>query len=341
MKTLAVLVTLVLGLSCSGLGPLLVIAGGDVQLGRTLQSPLPDTKAAVNLGSLFTDKLAATPVFANLEGPVLEPNLPPENPTGKPADLVFSARTEALNLLPALGLTTVSGANNHFMDAGTAGFTSTLAGLQRLKISLTGAGLGMNQAASPVAYTVAGTKVLLLSLTLPMPGVILAGKDSAGSAGAEAKYLPSAVKQARLSDPKAFLAVSIHWGDENAPAPSQEQIDLGKQLIAAGADAVLGHHPHVLQGVLREGKGLIFFSLGNLVFDQPDPVQNQSLLVGLSRTADGRVQARLKPVVIDRTSHLPRQAEPAEAKEIFDRLEASLGPAGSPIVRNGGLAKIE
>jgi poly-gamma-glutamate synthesis protein (capsule biosynthesis protein) len=63
-----------------------------------------------------------------------------------------------------------------------------------------------------------------------------------------------------------YIVVNLHWGTENARTPDESQRTFAHALIDAGADAVIGHHPHVLQGIERYGNGVIVYSLGNFVF---------------------------------------------------------------------------
>ncbi|MFX0136162.1 MAG: CapA family protein [Candidatus Hodarchaeota archaeon] len=79
-----------------------------------------------------------------------------------------------------------------------------------------------------------------------------------------------------------IIIISLHWGDEFIEIPSQNQQDIAHQLIDCGAHIVLGHHPHVVQGIESYRDGLIYYSLGNFVFDQPwFPKCMQSLIVSL------------------------------------------------------------
>jgi len=64
-----------------------------------------------------------------------------------------------------------------------------------------------------------------------------------------------------------YVILSLHWGTELSEYPSPEQVALAHSLIDAGVDVILGHHPHVLQGIERYNSGLIFYSLGNFIFD--------------------------------------------------------------------------
>ncbi len=82
------------------------------------------------------------------------------------------------------------------------------------------------------------------------------------------------------------LIVSVHWGKEYAPQPSKQQVRVGRAMIEAGADVVLGHHPHVAQPIESYRGGLICYSLGNAIFDRSGDQVSNGLLVTIELTAD-------------------------------------------------------
>ena len=130
-------------------------------------------------------------------------------------------------------------------------------------IAHVGAGRNEREAYAPAVFAISGVKVGLLAFygggeapgaSGSKPGV--ARRDSRGSAGA------SPLSGTRVG----YLVVVLHWGTEKAILPDQGQQSLARSIIDAGADAVIGHHPHVLQGIEVYGKGVIAYSLGNFIF---------------------------------------------------------------------------
>ena len=110
----------------------------------------------------------------------------------------------------------------------------------------------------------------------------------------------------RLAD---LVIVSVHWGVEYARSPAKEQVDWARQMIDAGADLVVGSHPHVVQP-LEEYRGhWIAYSLGNFVFDQPWPITRQGLM--LKVTVNGKRITRVVPMP---TTIDEMQADLAEIK---------------------------
>jgi len=103
----------------------------------------------------------------------------------------------------------------------------------------------------------------------------------------------------RWKDEVDHLCVSIHWGFEFVNAASDDQIELGHAMIDAGVSCVLGHHPHVLQGVEMFGRGLIAYSLGNFVFDTVNPATRSSMILVVKLDDDKVVGFDTVPVRIN------------------------------------------
>ena len=95
------------------------------------------------------------------------------------------------------------------------------------------------------------------------------------------------------------VVVSMHWGEEYQPEPDLLTVELAREMIDAGADIIFGHHPHVLQPVERYKDGLIFYSLGNFIFDQFGEAQNTSMIATVDVFEDGELDYSTTPVLID------------------------------------------
>lgn len=116
------------------------------------------------------------------------------------------------------------------------------------------------------------------------------------------------------------LVVSIHWGEEYLHVPSPGQVELGRKLIDAGAAVVLGHHPHVLQGIERYGAGYIVYSLGNFVFDHWEESGKDSLAVHFDFSRGGVTGMKLVPIWIG-DGHCPQVASGARSERILKLIE--------------------
>ena len=107
-----------------------------------------------------------------------------------------------------------------------------------------------------------------------------------------------------LRDRADCIVVSMHWGDEFITYPSPEQVELGHALIDHGANIVLGHHPHIIQGVERYKGGVIAYSLGNFVFDMWPERLRKSMILKCKISKGKDIDFEIIPVLINR-SHQP------------------------------------
>lgn len=156
-------------------------------------------------------------------------------------------------------------ANNHIFDYGLCGFRETLDVLHRNGVRTVGAGLTFEEALSPLSVTVKGTRMTILNFGEGED--LTASRGGPGGCGWEIERLAASVRKAKRRGD--FVVVVAHAGLEYIPFPPPYIVEAYRALSEAGADCVIGHHPHVPQGLeLRSGR-LIAYSLGNLVFWQP------------------------------------------------------------------------
>jgi poly-gamma-glutamate synthesis protein (capsule biosynthesis protein) len=216
--------------------------------------------------------------FVNLETPVA----PKHSRGSKPFQ--FDAPITLLQSLKFSGIKIVSFANNHVFDQGHAGFFETLDHLREQELLFVGAGASAEAAWKPVILEKNGIKVGWLGMTRWLNGNRNPDKDSdphvaffpypddsGGAPGLDQPAVLEKIKSARAECD--LLLVSIHWGIEYATAPNPGDVDLAHDMLEAGAAAVIGHHPHVLQPVetyLTHDKRntVILYSLGNFLSNQ-------------------------------------------------------------------------
>ena len=195
--------------------------------------------------------------MVNLEAPFTQQNqiLP-----GK--KLSFKAPIENVQVLQNGGIDIVNLANNHAMDYQGAGLSDTLTTLNKAGIQSVGAGTDIKNARRPIVMEVKGQKVAYLgyydadlhAATASRPGTNPRHNDRVA---ADIKALRSQVD---------WIVVNYHWGEELAKYPGDWQIDLARFTVDQGADLVVGHHPHVLQGAeVYKGRPIVY-SLGNFIF---------------------------------------------------------------------------
>ncbi|MFO0587154.1 MAG: CapA family protein [Polyangiaceae bacterium] len=240
-----------------------LIAGGDVCLGRSIGQALLKDPAFDPFESVKRLLSTADLRFVNLESQLSDQKGETQSPTMK---LKFTGPPSGADALARAHIDVVSAANNHMWDYGKDAFFATLDNLDRAKVRYAGAGRTREEAYSPAILTSGGLRVAFVAFTGIWNQGDLAyheAKDHVARASREAVI--AAVKAARATPGVDFVVVSYHGGEEYVSVPLQLAIDLHHAAIDAGADAVLGHHPHVTQGIeIYRGKP-IFYSLGNFL----------------------------------------------------------------------------
>ena len=213
--------------------------------------------------SVFGDSLpllnSAKHNIVNLEG-VVAGQLP--RTTWKQFFLRMPPRSA--RVLRSAGIDIVTLANNHSMDFGFPGLLSTLMSLARADIRSTGAGMDLAAASKPLIIELEGRSVCLLAFSKTLPESFWATNNEAGTAFASEKLAVTRVKD--CSDRGLYTVVSLHWGQEGQKKAAGYQRELAQSVIDAGADLVIGHHPHVVQDIESYKGKPIFYSLGNFAF---------------------------------------------------------------------------
>ncbi|HJX63027.1 MAG TPA: CapA family protein [Polyangia bacterium] len=186
---------------------------------------------------------------------------------GKAVDKQFTFRAHPLVLdVVARHFAAVSLANNHSADFGAAGLLQTMDRLRAARVQFFGAGKNLGEAHRPLMVERKRVRVALLGYNEFQPRWFEAGPSTPGVAWSEDEQILRDMKTARSAGAHIVIPV-IHWGWEHETVPRPRQRELARALIDAGADAVIGGHPHVTQGAeIYRGK-LILYSLGNLVFN--------------------------------------------------------------------------
>jgi poly-gamma-glutamate synthesis protein (capsule biosynthesis protein) len=242
-----------------------LIAGGDVCFGRELgqkllQNPSFDPFAA--MAPLFA---SADVRFVNLESQLSDQRGETQS---KHHPLVFTGPPAGADALARAGIQIVSAANNHMWDYGPRAFFETLANLKRAGIAHPGAGRNHGQTYAPVTLEIKGFRIAVLAVTdIWNQGSLARHPARPYVAGADANALAVTARKLRADQKADAVIVSYHGGVEYMDHPLPDTRALANLVIDWGADAFLGHHPHVVQGIeLRNGKA-IFYSLGNFLMN--------------------------------------------------------------------------
>ncbi|MDE0288379.1 MAG: CapA family protein [bacterium] len=220
---------------------------------------------------------------------------------GEPLDkqYVFRAPPSAARRIASAGIDVVSLANNHAMDYGPAALVDTVDLLESAGVVALGAG---PTRADAYRYRVLAVHddvhVAFVGVSMIVPRGFPAGPDSAGIASARppSRVLDSVRSASRISD---VVVAVVHWGVERSTCPSDAQRAFARDLMDAGADAVIGHHPHVLQPVEFSGGRLVAYSLGNFVWHPRWGITGETGVLQIDFDADEIVGWTFHPHLLD------------------------------------------
>ena len=305
--------------------PFKIIFGSDFAPIRKFAPLMAETPEAV-YGDLLPLLRAADRRIVNLESP-LDPG------TGfiVKSGAAFTGKPEHIAALAAGGFDAAVMANNHTFDCGNAGFFATCELLRKHGIATVGAGKNLAEARRPLVIDANGTQVVLLAIS---EGEDMRGAtfDSPGVRPWEVEVLAEDIRRAKAVG--AVVIVSAHCGLEYQPYPSFYVYEAFGTWAAAGADIIVGHHPHVPQGMADFGGTPAYFSLGNFVFCQPVKYYYRKLGYMLEITVDaGRVAAH-RPIpyrIGDGGLRLLAGDETTEFEELFAKLSSPLADEASAL----------
>ncbi len=205
------------------------------------------------------------------------------------------AQPEAIDGLVWAGFNVMNLANNHLMQHGREAVLETLDSLAKNGIAVTGLADAEHGIKNLTVLNAKKRSVGFLGYNF-RPEQYRRGKrlDVAGS---RKTILEDLEEVRRTVD---IVVISLHWGEEFIARPSPEQIKLGREFIDSGAHLVLGHHPHILQGVEHYRNGIIAYSLGNFVFDFWQKRLRRSMILRLSLEDPQAISYEIVPVTINK-----------------------------------------
>lgn len=161
-------------------------------------------------------------------------------------------------------------ANNHSGDYGQEAFAEMLGLLQQAGLAQVGGGMNLTQAHAPWIVERRGLRIAMLSYNEFMPRSFEAGHDTPGVAWSEDEQVVADIRRARQVHRADVVIAFMHWGWENEPQANARQKQLARWMIDAGADAVVGGHPHVTQDIGHYKGKPIIYSVGNFVMKETD-----------------------------------------------------------------------
>ena len=222
-----------------------------------------------------------------------------QHPHSSHEAVCVSWRPEWLEALRRHGITHLNLANNHSVDQRRGGLISTAENCRKAGIIPVGMGKNLHEAVQPVLLY---PQPIYLFPTLQLPLENFTYLPDEYSVSQESiDSLCQRIRLLRQAEPTAYIIVSPHWGIEHRVEPAQWQRRQARALIDAGADCIIGHHPHTLQTIEQYKGKPIYYSIGNFIFDQTKPVNTRACLVQI-RIAPTSVEVETIPIEINRCS---------------------------------------
>ena len=207
----------------------------------------------------------------------------------------FRASPEREMILQQMGIDIVSLANNHIYDFGADAFYDTLDALHQANLPYVGAGADMEEASRPVYFVAGGIKIGFVSANRSEKIIYTpeAGEDSPGVVRMyDTAMMNDIIKKA--SEQCDYLIAYVHWGTEDSKYYESYQTDIAQEFFASGADAIIGSHPHVLQGIgYVDGKPVVY-SLGDFWFNSET---KYTTVASLKVTIDGLEELSVLPCI--------------------------------------------
>lgn len=209
----------------------------------------------------------------------------------------FRAKTANVSMWQQLGADIVGLANNHCFDYGEDAFLDTLSTMQGANIPYVGAGKNLEEAMQPQFFLVGGMKIGYVACTRAEK-YILTPEAGETSPGVLRCYDPELAVQAiqTASEQCDYLVVYVHWGTEGSTVLEQAQTDLATRFTEAGADLIVGAHPHILQGAGWRQDTPVLYSLGNFWFNM-ETLDSALLKVTVSEPGAAGATVQLLPCI--------------------------------------------
>jgi poly-gamma-glutamate synthesis protein (capsule biosynthesis protein) len=263
---------------------------GDIMLSRAVGARMEAQKNWSLPFHLIADTLRNADLrYCNLECPVSDPRV--------------------IEGLTATGFNVASQANNHTYDWGPEALVDSMERLRAAGIQPVGSGQNILAAHYPLLVQVGGLRIAFLAYVNIDPKEAAARVDRPGVAWLDPVQVLADIRFARpLAD---LVIVCPHWGMEYALQPTRAQVDMAHHMVDAGADMIVGSHPHVVQPLEKYHDHWIAYSLGNFIFDQQDPATHHGLM--LKATIRDRHIIDVAPLPIDINSQFQAKLTPVKA----------------------------
>ncbi|MBN2011175.1 CapA family protein [candidate division KSB1 bacterium] len=291
-----------------------IVAVGDIMVGSHVTQYLDKYGVGYPFDSTRHILKSGDVTFGNLEAPFSK--------TGTPFDKKFTFKIDPKYArgLPAAGFDVVTLANNHSMDFGEEALINTMLTLDTLGIAHCGASASYPDACKPAIVKRDGITIAFLGYTMTFPEEFWARDDTAGTCYPyETDMIATIQKCENIAD---YTVVTFHWGRELHTLPTDYQIVFAHTAIDAGADLILGHHPHILQGLEVYKNRLIIYSLGNFAFGSYSNKAKESIILKTWMTDAGLLYAKVFPISVHNAevNFQPKRVNAERAAAVIDHL---------------------
>ncbi len=322
-------------LDATRLDEITLVFTGDNLLGARMPRLIEQHGEKWPYGAVAGVLSGADIAFGNLECPITDH---PTRTPGKSWESIQEGRNFIFKAPPAVsgpilsaaGFDVVSLANNHAMDYCATGLTDTLAALDDQGISCVGGGADEQAAWQASILRRGGLSVGFIGCSMIVPAAARAGDDSPGIAAHGKSYDDRLSAAIRALDTQAdIVVVTFHWGYEGHRRHSAYQQQIARAAIDDGADLIIGHHPHCLQGVELYNGGVIAYSLGNFLFTGKSALI-ESAILEITASRDGVREVRLMPVWVR-----GGKPEPSDDPKLIERIREICAPCGVELVEDG------
>lgn len=267
--------------SSSSYDSLTILFTGDVLLDRGVR-PVAEKKGVEKIFSGVSDEFKkADAVVINLECPFTD-TISPIN-----KKFIFRADSKWAADLRRVGVTHAVMANNHTNDQGRRGLVATDYHLHRVGIVPLGYGNNIDEQLAPTLVEKGDNKVAIFTATTLTIENWFRTDGKPGISQPTAEELTATISKFHTNNPDTKIITVLHWGVEFQQVPSINQRRLAHILADAGTDVIIGHHPHVVQPCDTIDNTVVFYSLGNFVFDQHPPQTRKGLIAKVTVQKSG------------------------------------------------------
>ena len=313
--------------------PLSIIVGGDVMLGGRAKQPIAENGPDYPFAAVLPLLQNARIVLANLEGPFAR------EARKQPRNFSYRVDVELASSLTRAGINVVTLANNHLMDCGREGVLETLDVLSAARVSAAGAGVNERAAHAPVILQAGRLKIGLLGYywnrrTAATPDQPGSAMDPPDAIEADLRALRNRVDR---------IVVTFHWGVPYEREPSLEDRSKARFAIDCGADAVVGHHPHIVQPFEIYRGYPIFYSVGNFAFGSGNS-RAEGLLIGI-RFEETRTVVNAYPLYVKnrdpRVDYQPKVLAGEAGNRVLSQMAGVSGGSAAFFSLRDGWGKME